>query len=113
MTTSQLARSGRAAVLAGAIFFGPLVVAVALAFTQHPELLDVLVVVLLYVAASYWAIMVPWYVIRVRRFAPRLRPMGKGTRFALIVAAPVVAYLGFWWGGLGIGLAFVTLAVHR
>ena len=88
-----------------AVFLGPPVAALLIAFTQHPELDDVLVVVLFYHAAPYWELMILWQMLRVR--------LPTRARIDLVLAAPIVAYLGFWSGGLGFGSAMFVAGLLR
>ena len=68
---------------------------------------DVLVVVLAYVAIPYWLLVLPWY--GLSRWL-NLR-MGKWARASWVCAAPIVAYVGVWWGGVGFGLALLVIGV--
>ena len=82
--------------------------ALVLAFSRHPEFLDVVGAVLAYFAITYWLVIIPWAVIATR-LGPR-DPPGSRIRLALAVSGCAAMYLLFWWGGLGVGAALLVLA---
>ncbi len=93
---------------AAGLLLGPPAAALAVAFSRHPEFLDVFGAVLAYFAITYWLVIIPWTVIAARLAPPG--PPGLRIRLALAVSGCAAMYLLFWWGGLGVGAALLVVA---